>query len=590
MMKARRGLRVGAVAVAGALVLAACGGDDGGDSGGSGSGDAQKGGTLTIITSADSIQHLDPQRNYTGEDLAFASAYLNRTLTAYKLSRDPKQANELVGDLATDIGKTPDQGKTWTFALRAGVKWEDGSDVTCEDIKYGVSRTFATDVITDGPSYAMSLLDIPSEKDKDGNDVPTYKGPYTTGGNDQASYDKAVVCSPDGKTITFNLKSPIADFNYTTTLTAFAPVPKAKDTDPEKYDTQVVSNGPYKIVEYTKKQQLVLERNTNWSPESDPYRPAYPDKIVMKFSVAPTTHDQRIIADAGEDQAAVGRDALQTASLTKVFDDPRYEKRRIDELSPYVRYLAIDVKKVSELKHRQALLVAADRAAYRTLLGGSFAGDLADGMIKPNLTPDYAPTGLWENLLGAKVPDSGDPELAKKLIAESGKPMPKLTYQFQQTPDNEKGAAALQSSWKKAGIDVKIEGLPRDQYYSIVQDSTKSKEIMWSGWGPDWSNASTVVPELVGAKGGFNLSQVTDQEFTAKAEANRGEADRAKQAQVWQELNKQAVQQGWILPTLFDKEQRLAGSKVGSASGEGGQTYLWSPFGSWSYADLFVKK
>ena len=58
--------------------------------------------------------------------------------------------------------------------------FEDGSPITCADVKYGVSRTFATDVITDGPTYAISLLDIPT--DKDGNSV--YKGPYVTKGND----------------------------------------------------------------------------------------------------------------------------------------------------------------------------------------------------------------------------------------------------------------------------------------------------------------------------------------------------------------------------------------------------------------------
>ncbi len=153
-----------------------------------------------------------------------------------------------------------DGGKTWAFTLRDGVKWEDGSDVTCADIKYGVSRTFAQTVITDGPTYAISLLDIP--KDKDGNSI--YKGPYETKNNDTASFDKAVECSSDGKTITFHLNQPAGDFNYTVTLSSFAAVPKAKDTG-EKYDTSVVSDGPYKISEYTKGQQLVLVRNPNWS-------------------------------------------------------------------------------------------------------------------------------------------------------------------------------------------------------------------------------------------------------------------------------------------------------------------------------------
>jgi peptide/nickel transport system substrate-binding protein len=467
MGKAKTGLRFVALASVGALALAACGGGDSGDKASSSSGGGDKGGTLTFLTTAEQFNHLDPQRNYTGEDLAFSSAYYARTLTAYKMSPDGTKAGELVGDLATDTGKASDGGKTWAFTLRDGAKWEDGSDVTCADIKYGVSRTFAQTVITDGPTYAISLLDIP--KDSAGNSV--YKGPYETSKNDTAAFDKAVECSSDGKTITFHLKQPAGDFNYTVTLSAFAPVPKAKDTG-EKYDDSVVSNGPYKIAEYTKGQQLVLERNTNWSASSDSYRPALPDKIVVKFSLETTTIDQRMMADAGEDQSAVSRDALDTASLTTVFNDARFESRRVNDFDPYSRYIAINTKKVPNLKHRQAIVAAADRAALRTISGGSFAGDLADGVIKPNLPADYAKSGMWDGMYGAAIPDTGNPDLAKKLIAESGEPMPTIVYQYGKTPVQDKVAASLQASEARAGIKVKLAPLPTGEYYSIVQDPT----------------------------------------------------------------------------------------------------------------------
>jgi len=589
MGKAKIGLRYVALASVGALALAACGGGGSDNTaGGGGNGDGgkgQKGGTLTILTNAEQFNHLDPQRNYTGEDLAFSSAYFARTLTAYKISPDGTKAGELVGDLATDTGKASDGGKTWAFTLRDGAKWEDGSDVTCADIKYGVSRTFAQTVITDGPTYAISLLDIP--KDKDGN--PAYKGPYETKNNDTASFDKAVECSSDGKTITFHLNQAAGDFNYTVTLSSFAAVPKAKDTG-EKYDTSVVSDGPYKITEYTKGQQLVLERNPNWSASTDSYRPAYPDKIVVKFSIESTTIDQRMMSDAGEDQTAISRDSLDTASLTTVFNDPRFESRRVNEFDPYVRYIAINTKKVPNVKHRQAILVAADRAAMRTIAGGSFAGDLADGVIKPNLPADYAKSGMWDGMYGGKVPDTGNPDLAKQLIKESGEPMPELTYQYGKSPDADKQAASLQSSLAKAGIKLKLSPLPPGEYYSIVLDPTKQEALASAGWGPDWLNASTVIPELFTPTGGFNLSRADDKAFNDKVMAAKAETDRAKQGEMWKELNKEAMQQAWVLPTRFGREQRLSGSKVGAASGDGGKVYIWAPYGSWSYADLYVKK
>jgi hypothetical protein len=58
---------------------------------------------------------------------------------------------------------------------------------------------------------------------------------------------------------------------------------------------------------------------------------------------------------------------------------------------------------------------------------------------------------------------------------------------------------------------------------------------------------------------------------------------------MWQDLNKYVVQQAWVLPYLFERDQRLAGSKVGSASGKG-KVYIWGANGSWPYADLYVKK
>ena len=113
-----------------------------------------------------------------------------------------------------------------------------------------MSRTFATDVITGGPTYAIQYLDIPTAKD--GTSV--YKGPYVDEGNDTAAFDKAVEC--DGQKITFHLKTAIGDFNYAVTL-GFGAVPKAHDTG-EKYTQNIVSNGPYKIQEYSKGNQMVL--------------------------------------------------------------------------------------------------------------------------------------------------------------------------------------------------------------------------------------------------------------------------------------------------------------------------------------------
>lgn len=586
MGKASIGLRVAVLASVAAMTLAACGGssDDAKDDGGTAaSGEPTKGGTLTFLTLQDQFTHLDPQRNYTGEDLGFASGYLHRTLNSYKFSTDGTEATSLVADLATDTGTPNEDATSWSWTLKDGLKWEDGSALTCEDVKYGVSRTFATDIIVDGPQYAVSMLDVPS--DKDGASV--YKGPYVTKGNDTAAFDTAVVC--EGNKITFNLNKPVGDFNYSVTLLSFSPVPKAADTG-EKYDDKPVSSGPYKISEYSKGSQLVLDRNTNWDPATDDYRGAYPDKIVVKFGLEASVIDQRMIQDSGADQQTLTPDPIEPASLATVFGSDRFADRRVNELDPYVRYIVINAARVPNLDQRKAILAATDRAQLRTIAGGEYAGDLADGVIKPNLPADYAESGLWETLLGQPIPDTGDPEFAKKLIADSGEPMETLQYDYPQTPTNDKGAAALVASLGKAGIKVKPNPIEAGQFYGIVFDPAKEGHLVLAGWGPDWSNASTVIPELFTPSGGFNLSQADDKAFNAKVADAKAEIDRDAQAEMWKSLNKDAMAQAWVVPTRFGREQRLAGSKVGAATGTDGHVYIWAPYGSWSYGDLYVKQ
>ena len=562
-MKKSTGIRFGVGAASLALLLTACGG-----SGDAASGEGSKGGTLYILTEAEQILHLDPQRNYTGEDLAFASAYLNRTLTQYTLSKDNAEASELVADAATDTGTASNEGKTWEFTLKDGMKWEDGKDVTCEDFKYGISRTFATDVITDGPAFALSMLD-----------VTDYKGPYAGDAAGQASYDKAVVC--EGHKITFNLSRTAFDFNYAVTLSAFAAVRQDVDTA-ELYDDTVLSNGPYKIESYVKKDKLVLVRNENWDPATDTFRGAFPDRIEYIFAQPAALITERLMADAGDDQMTISPESVDSAKLAVVFSDAKYEKRRFNELDPYVRYYAINTKKVPNVKHRQAILAAVNRDELRTIAGGEYAGDYADGVVKPNIGVDYAPTGLWDGLLGAAIPAEGNPELAIKLIAESGEAFPQpFVIDYGQSETNDKAAASLVASLAKAGIVATPNAIEPGAYYGVVLDPAKQGSMSAAGWGPDWSNASTVIPELFAANGGFNLSQWDDAAFLAESDAAKVITDRAEQAKAWQALSKKSMELALALPTRFGKEQRIVGSKVSGA-------YIWGPYGSWPYAQLSV--
>jgi peptide/nickel transport system substrate-binding protein len=594
MVSSQRWLpRAMTLGVTAALVLGACGGSTATQTPAAATGPAptgggtattaptegpKPGGTIYIFSQDLQVNQIDPQRMYTGEDLAFLGATVFRSLTSYVYSPDQKIGTSIQADLATDLGTATDGGKTWSFTLRPGVTWQDGSPVTCEDVKYGTSRTFATDVITDGPTYQIQYLDIPTLKDG----TSAYKGPYTKVGQDL--YDKAVTCA--GNTITFHLNSAHADFNYATTL-GFDPVRKSDDTG-ETYGTVApfaVANGPYKFDSYTTGNggKLVLVRNPKWDPTSDPIRKAYPDKWEIDWGIEAKVIDQRLMQPAGNDQYAVGYGGIQPENLATIFADtktvnPDFTGRAFNDYDPYSRYYWIDVRKVKNTKIRQAMMVALDRAAIRLNIGGAFAGDFADGAVKPNIGADYAPTGLYDSYFGEKIPDKGDPTLAKKLIADSGEAAPALTFDFFDSPTNQKTAAIVIASLGLAGFTVTPNPIA-SKYYATIAKS--GHEFGTGGWGADWPNASTVIAPLFTLKGGWDLAHVDDPAFNAATDAALQELDRTKQAADWQALNTQAAQNAWHIPTFFGTAQDLGGTKVGGL-------YRWPAYGSWPYGVMYV--
>jgi peptide/nickel transport system substrate-binding protein len=552
---------------------------------------ASEGGTITYLTNSEAWTHADPNRNYTGQHIAWFGSYMHRTLTAYARA-EGSAGSAVVADLATDTGRASNENKTWEFTLRDGVTFEDGSAITCEDIKYGVSRTFATDVITDGPTYAISMLDIPSAED--GSSV--YKGPYATTANDTAAYDKAVTCSEDNKTITFNLKRSVGDFNYTVTYLSFSPVPKAKDTG-DQYDLAPVSSGPYKIESYKAKDEMVLVRNENWSQDSDPIRKAYPDKIVVRFGLAEEVRDQLILTDS--DKNSFSLDGILPTNLPTVFDDngdpqKAYAERALNVYDPYVRYAAFNVKKVPCLEIRRAVYFAKDAAGLLQLSGGAaFGGDPADGAIKPLMGLDYKKvTGLED------YKPAGNAEAAQALMAKAKTTCPAeyaratdpkrgLVFDTADSETNKKGAAIwIDSMMKNAGIVMKFNFIEPGAYYTVVLDVTKQSDLSAGGWAPDWANASTVIPELFTKEGGFPMSQNWDDAayapFKQKVEAALAESDRTKQGQMWAELNQYAVDQMWIVPGIFSKTQEMWGSGLGGV-------FFWEPQGAPSFGDIFIK-
>jgi len=566
-------------------------------------GDAANGGV--------SFQDMDPQRVYTGEDISFLSSTLFRSLETYTYSTDPTTALTIQPDAATDLG-TPNADFTqWSFTLKPGLKWQDGTPVTCEDFAYGVSRTFATDIIIGGPTYAVQYLDIPSNSDGSSK----YKGPYD--GTGQDLFDKAVSCDDSTNTITFKLNKPVADFNYTTTL-GMSAVPNPKDhpgvDTGDQYDTAAPgvpwSDGPYMVQSFQSGVggSLVLVRNPNWDPSTDSVRGAYPDEWDVEFGVDPKVADQRLMAPTGDDSTALMYGAVQPENLATIFSDPhtaapQFAGRAFSDYDPYADYYFIRTDKITDPAIRQAIGIGLDRDAIRTIGGGDFSGDYADGVIKPNIGQDYAPTGLWDVTTGAATADSlwgqafpakGDPAVAAQVLAADGVTTPiTLTYDYLSTSQvAQQVAASIQQSLisvKDADghslFKVNLFGVSSG-YYGYVLNPDTENEMGGSGWGADWPNASTVIPDLFTDIAGFNLSRVSNADnpdFYKGVQDALELTDRGAQAQAWQALNKEASKEAFVIPTFFQLAQNIAGDKVGGL-------YRWAPYGSWPYAQVWVEQ
>ncbi len=553
-----RAISVVGVAVVASTALAACGGgSSSGDNGSDNSASSSKGGTLYYMYETPT-EHWDPQRVYTGVDMADAGRLWSRSLVQFPATEDKKKASTPVPDLAKGTGKMSDGGKTWKFTLKDGVKWQDGKPVTCADVKYGVSRTFATDVITGGPNYKFTYFDIPTKKNSEGEDVPAYDGPYKNDG--KKYFDHAVQCH--GKTITFHFKKPWPDFNLAVAeLRSFDPYRKDKDQG-NRSNYSVFSDGPYKLQgKWVKGKGGTFVRNPKYDAKTDPVRKALPDKIVFQEGVKTEVTAKRMIADSGTDKNAVTFDNLPPSSFSQITGP--VADRAENPQSPFVDYLVPNFKKLTNPKVREALLYATNRASYIAAGGGSKMYTPASSVVSP------AVKGYTKNPIFSKVPEKGDIAKAKKLLKEAGVKTPypiKLTYRSRGTMD--KQMSALKETYDKAGFKVTLNGVT-ETYYSTIQNPHDDSDLKWGGWGADWPAMSTVIPPLFDSRrnltsssngqdyGGYQSKKVN--KLIDKA-ATQTSVEAA--AKVYAQVDKQLAKDVAYIPLDFQKFYWLHGSNV----------------------------
>ncbi|WP_447040135.1 ABC transporter substrate-binding protein [Streptomyces sp. DSM 118878] len=581
-VSSKRRLTAGAALVVAALVTTtACGGGDGDgdDSKGAGYNAAlnkvanpskKTGGTLKMVGKQD-LDSADPQRAYYGMSWDFMRFY-TRQLITYD-TKPGKAGTKLVPDLATSTAKISDDGKTYTYKLRDGLTWEDGSKLTSKDIKYGIERVWAEDTITGGPGYIKQTLD-PKGK---------YKGPYKGKGELDA------IETPDDQTIIFKLPKRNGDFEQFLAMPTGSPVKESKDTK-AKYTQRPFSSGPYKFQSYKAGKKIVLVRNDKWKKSSDPIRAALPDKIDVTISANLEENDKKLMA-GDYDLDMNGTGMTQSGRVTAVSD----HRDSVDNMhTSFVRYVALihTAEPFDDTHCRKAVFYATDFASLQQTRGGKVAaGDIANSTF-PKAIPGYSeydPYGVLER--------KGKPDLAKAKdeLKKCGKPSgfsTKLTAR-NNNPGEVDAAEALQEQLKKAGINVEVDALDGADTASITGSPSVVKKrgygMTMSGWGPDFPSGQGYAQPLFDSRflnptGNYNESQIKDKKVDGLFDKAIAETDPAKAGEIYKELDKKILDNADWMPFLYEKNITWRGPRLTNAYMSDGYN------GRYDYVSLGVVK
>jgi peptide/nickel transport system substrate-binding protein len=519
------------------------------------------GGTLRVV--AGDIDSLDPQRSYLPGVWNLMRLYV-RTLVTY--SAKPGSTGDLVPDLATGPGTTPDHGRTWTFTLRPGVQFSTGRAITAKDVKYGIERSFASDVVVGGPTYVVDLLDDPANP---------YPGPYQD--ETRTKLGLKSIETPNDRTITFHLRRADPDFPYVLALPSSSPVPIEADKK-GKYGAAPVSTGPYVIASEDPHTGLVLDRNPHWSKATDPVRTALPDHVVVRYGLSGVERDQAVLA--GSADVDVWGAGVQPATSARLPDDGGLGDRVDDVTTGSVRLLALPttVAPMNEPACRAAVAEAVDRGALQDALGGS--GDAVRS------------SRLWPHSLGGAPPDrapSADLAAARKSLAACGKPKGfSTTLAVADAPASVDLARAVARQLARVGIEAQVKPLDANTFYAT--DVGKPDNVTKSGygivlatWTADFPTPGSFLDPLVDGRtirtvGNTNYAHLNDAALNTLIDKART----AGTAAAWRAVEAAAMKTNAYVPLAETRVQLIAGQRLRNA-------VVMQPYGGYDLATAGVR-
>jgi peptide/nickel transport system substrate-binding protein len=503
----------------------------------------KKGGTLRFAHSGD-FDSLDPADTYYGYSWDFVRLY-GRALTMFS-PKPGADGNKLIPDLAESLGVPSADAKTWTYKIKKNVKYEDGTVVTSKDVKYAVERALDKDTFVNGPTYFNDFLDLQG-----------YTSPYKD--TDPNKLGLKAIETPDDQTIVFHLNKPFGGFDYLAMLPATIPVPQAKDTG-TKYKEHVVSTGPYMFDQNNLGKNFALKRNPSWDPASDPNRTALPDRIEVSLNVNGDDIDNRLLSNDVDVQ--IENTGLGAAAQGKVLADQNL-KKNADLASIARTWFAVinsDVAPMDNIHCRKAVEYAADHEGYQRAYGGAVGGDIATGLLPPQI-----PGAQKFDLYNFNSKPNGDVDNAKKELQACGHPdgfETSVSYRTERAKEKAT-AESLQQSLAKVGIKLTIKPYPQGDYaklYAGKPDFAKSNNlgIIIYGWGADWPDGFGFLQQItdsraIRAAGGNTNLGIKIPEVDQLLDQALQSTDTSAREKIWPQIDKSVMENAEALPGVWAK-------------------------------------
>lgn len=411
---------------------------------------------------------------------------------------------------------------TYTFHLRDGLKWSDGSALTSADFKNTMVRALDPNR---GSWYVDFLFVIKGAK---------------AAFNGEGSMDDVGIECPDDKTIKITLEQPCSYFLDLCKLPTYMPscskYATNEDADWSMSPETNLGNGPYHLVERKPGESLTFEKN--------PYYYDASNVTVLK------------IVDRFMDDDQAKSSAYQTGEVNIVQGAPSsiaesYEGKPdlIFREVPQTNYILFNIgmKPFDDVRVRQAFSLAVNRKDIAAVVGKSC--EPSTTIVGKNYKSKIDGT-KWSELQGDLL--SEDLAKAKELLKEAGYEngvgLPELTYTYPAMSYEADVAQVLQQEWKELGVTVKLEAME----YEVYVNARRNGELMMARaqWYADYNDPTSWLAMFIEGNA-QNDVKWTNEKYNQLMEESDKELDDAKRQKLLQAAEKILVTEETVVCPLF---------------------------------------